>query len=51
MLTYHVLRMYRNVVELPFAPAVAALKRLNISRPPDAPVEVRRVPAAAVNAE
>ena len=50
LLTYHVLRMYRNVVELPFAPAVAALKRINISSHLDAPVEVRRVPAA-VNAE
>jgi phosphoribulokinase len=29
LLTYHVLRMYRNVIDVPFAPAVAALERLN----------------------
>ena len=33
LLTYHVLRMYRNVVDVPFAPAVAALERLKIMRP------------------
>ena len=32
LLTYHVLRMYRNVVDVPFAPAVAAMERLNMVR-------------------
>jgi phosphoribulokinase len=35
LLTYHVLRMYRNVVDVPFAPAVAAMERLKIMRPFD----------------
>ena len=33
LLTYHVLRLYRNVVDVPFAPAVAAMERLKIMRP------------------
>jgi phosphoribulokinase len=32
LLTYHVLRLYRNVVDVPFAPAVAAMERLNMLR-------------------
>ena len=46
LLTYHVLRMYRGVVDLPFAPAVAALNRLNISREPE-PAAERRVTVSA----
>jgi phosphoribulokinase len=47
LLTYHVLRMYRDVVDLPFAPAVAALKRLNLSRKPEPAVPERRVTVTA----
>lgn len=32
LLTYHVLRMYRNVINIPFAAAVAAMERLNMAR-------------------
>jgi hypothetical protein len=42
LLTYHVLRMYRNVVDVPFAPAVAALERLNMVRPASSEQAVRR---------
>jgi phosphoribulokinase len=48
LLTYHVLRMYRNVVDLPLAPAVAAMERLKIMRPLNsivAPVAQQPVPA------
>ncbi|HUP90346.1 MAG TPA: phosphoribulokinase [Longimicrobiales bacterium] len=33
LLTYHVLRMYRDVIDVPFAPAIAAMERLKIMRP------------------
>lgn len=48
LLTYHVLRMYRDVVDVPFAPAVAAMERLKIMRPVNliTPI-VQPVPALA----
>lgn len=35
LLTYHVLRTYRNVVDIPFAPAIAAMARLTLMRRPE----------------
>jgi phosphoribulokinase len=48
LLTYHVLRMYRNVVEMPFAPAVAALERLQRMKPVDAAPSKTRVATASI---
>lgn len=52
LLTYHVLRMYRNVVEMPFAPAVAALERLQRMRPSEpAPAKTRKPATSIVEAQ
>ncbi|HSL71391.1 MAG TPA: phosphoribulokinase [Longimicrobiales bacterium] len=32
LLTYHVLRTYRDVVQMPFAPPIAAMRRVNFGR-------------------
>lgn len=48
LLTYHVLRTYRNVIDMPFAPAVAALQRLNIMRAPELQPVDARVPVASI---
>jgi phosphoribulokinase len=46
LLTYHVLRLYRNVIDVPFAPAVAALERLKVMRPLQMEPAASRVPVA-----
>jgi phosphoribulokinase len=46
LLTYHVLRLYRNVVDVPFAPAVAALERLKVMRPLQLENATSRMPVA-----
>jgi phosphoribulokinase len=49
LLTYHVLRLYRDVVDVPFAPAIAAMERLKIMRPFNisAPLAAQAVPSLA----
>jgi phosphoribulokinase len=49
LLTYHVLRMYRNVTDVPFAPAVAAMERLKIMRAPETVGARQPAPVLAEN--
>jgi len=48
LLTYHVLRFYRNVIDVPFAPAVAAMERLKIMRPLHGDHVSSREPVASI---
>jgi phosphoribulokinase len=48
LLTYHVLRMYRDVVDVPFAPAIAAMERLKIMRPVNITAPLAAQPVAAL---
>lgn len=47
LLTYHVLRSYRDVIEMPFAPPVAALSRMRFARHGEQPAVLESMSAAS----